>query len=35
MAKKEIRGVVAILTKYAPCDQDGAFDEKTFRIFSG
>jgi len=31
MAKKEIRGVVAILTKYCPCDEDGAFDEKSFR----
>ncbi len=33
MAKKEIRGVVAILTKYAPCDPDGAFDEPTFRSY--
>ena len=33
MSKKEIRGVVAILTKYAPCDRDGAFDEKTFRKY--
>jgi dihydrodipicolinate synthase/N-acetylneuraminate lyase len=31
MARKELRGVVAILTKYAPCDEDGAFDEKSFR----
>jgi 4-hydroxy-tetrahydrodipicolinate synthase len=31
MAQKEIRGVVAILTKYAPCDEDGAFDERSFR----
>lgn len=31
MAQKEIRGVVAILTKYCPCDGDGAFDEKSFR----
>jgi 4-hydroxy-tetrahydrodipicolinate synthase len=31
MAKKEIRGVVAILTKYSPCDEDGVFDEKSFR----
>jgi len=33
MAKKEIRGVVAILTKYPPCDEDGAFDEKSFRTY--
>jgi dihydrodipicolinate synthase/N-acetylneuraminate lyase len=33
MAKKQIRGVVAILTKYAPCDEDGVFDEKSFRNY--
>ena len=33
MSRKEIRGVVAILTKYAPCNEDGAFDEKTYRRY--
>jgi 4-hydroxy-tetrahydrodipicolinate synthase len=33
MGKKGIRGVVAILTKYAPCNDDGAFDEKTYRRY--
>jgi 4-hydroxy-tetrahydrodipicolinate synthase len=31
MAKKEIRGVVAFMTKYCPSDEDGVFDEISFR----
>ena len=31
MAKKELRGVFALLTKYCPSDEDGVIDEKSFR----
>lgn len=31
MSKKEIGGVIALTTKYYPCDDDGAFDEESFR----
>lgn len=31
MAKKEIRGVLALMTKYFPSDEDGVFDEESFR----
>ncbi len=31
MGKKEIRGVMALMTKYHPCDEDGAIDEESFR----
>jgi len=28
---KEIKGVMALLTKYHPCDEDGSIDEESFR----
>jgi len=31
MARKEIKGVLALLTKYWPCNEDGSVDEKSFR----
>ncbi|MFQ5860559.1 MAG: dihydrodipicolinate synthase family protein, partial [Dehalococcoidia bacterium] len=31
MAKKELRGVLALMTKYFPSDDDGALDEESFR----
>lgn len=30
MEKKEIRGVMALMTKYHPCDENGAIDEESF-----
>ena len=29
--KKEIRGVMALMTKYYPCDAEGSIDEESFR----
>jgi 4-hydroxy-tetrahydrodipicolinate synthase len=31
MGQKEIRGVMALMTKYHPCDENGAIDEESFR----
>jgi 4-hydroxy-tetrahydrodipicolinate synthase len=31
MAKKELQGVLALMTKYFPSDEEGAIDEESFR----
>lgn len=31
MGAKEVKGVLALLTKYHPCDEDGVIDEEDFR----